>query len=92
MNEMSGRAGQHEAQRICEAHNHIVHGDPLSCYHNLVHLQDGGIGYSSGKILNNRELCDAIAMEAQCYLLVLVGRMRGVFPDVDIREMPAAKE
>jgi len=88
MKEMSGRASKDEAQRICDAHNHIVHGDPLSCYHNLVHLQDGSIGYASGKILKNPKLCDGIAMEAQCYLVVLAGRMSRIFPDVDIREIP----
>ena len=88
MNEMSGRESKKEAQRICSEHNHIVHGDPLSCYHNIVLLDNGSIGYASGKILNNPELCDGIAMEAQCYLIVLVGRMSMIFPNVHIHEMP----
>ena len=88
MNEMSGRSSKEEAQKICSEHNHIVHGDPLSCYHNIIHLNDGSIGYASGKILNNHELCDGIAMEAQCYLVVLAGRMSRIFSDVDIPQMP----
>ena len=87
LNEMSGCAGLEDAQRICSAHNHIVHGDPISSYHNLVHFQDNRVGYASGKALNNPELCDGIAMEAQCYLLVLAARMSSIFPEVDIPAM-----
>lgn len=88
MSEMSGRASKEDAQKICSEHNHIVHGDPLSCYHNIIHLNDGSIGYASSKILNNSELCDCIAMEAQCYLVVLAGRMTRIFSDVDMPQMP----
>lgn len=88
MNEMSGGVGEEEAQKICSEHNHIVHGDPLSCFHNIVLLNDGSIGYASGKILDNSELCDGIAMEAQCYLVVLAGRMSKIFPEVDMHQAP----
>jgi len=87
LNEISGGTGIEEAQRLCSAHNHIVHGDPISSYHNLVHLQDNKVGYASGKILNNPEFCDGISMEAQCYLVVLAARMSSIFPEVDIPAM-----
>ncbi len=88
MQTMAGEnATQDDAQRIVSAHNHIVHGDPLSCYHNLVHLTDGDIGYATGKVLQNPELCDAIAMESQCYMIVLAGRMAAIFPEVAVPPM-----
>lgn len=82
-----GNATQNDAQRIVSAHNHIVHGDPLSCYHNLVHLPDGDIGFATGKMLQNPGLCDAIAMESQCYMIVLGGRMAAIFPEVSVPPM-----
>ncbi len=88
MHAMSDNVDFDEAKKICEAHNHIVHGDPIGSYYNLIDLGDGRIGYASGKILDNPELCDNIAMEAQCYLIVLAGRMSAIFPDVEIPPMP----
>lgn len=85
---MAGAAPVAEAQKICSAHNHIVHGDPFSSYSNLIGLPDGDIGYASGKMLDNRELCDGVAMESQCYLIVLSARMSSVFPDVELRRAP----
>jgi len=81
-----------EAQKICDAHNHIVHGDPLSSFHNLVRLGDGRAAYASGKMLDNQETADAIAMEAQCYLIVLAGRMAEVFSEVDMPPMSSFGE
>lgn len=87
LHEMSGASGVDDAQRIVSAHNHIVHGDPIASYYNLINLQDGSVGYASGKILYNPEFCDNIAMEGQCYLVVLASRMSMIFSEVDIPEM-----
>lgn len=85
---MAGGIPVAEAQKICSAHNHMVHGDPLSCYDNLIPLPDGAAGYASSKILNNPRLCDEIAFESQCYLIVLSGRMASIFPDVGLQSPP----
>jgi len=85
---MAGGVPVAEAQEICSAHNHMVHGDPLSCYNNLIGLADGGVGYASGKILDNPSLCDQVAMESQCYLIVLSARMSSIFPDVELEKVP----
>jgi hypothetical protein len=69
-----------EAGKICAAHNHIVHADPVGTYYNLVHLGDGRAAYASSKMLDSPEMADTISMEAQCYLIVLAGRMAQVFP------------
>jgi len=84
---MAGGLPVAEAQKVCGAHNHMVHGDPTSSYENLVNLGGGRIGYASGKMLDSPRLCDGIAMESQCYLIVLTGRMSSVFPDVEIRDL-----
>ena len=76
-----------EAQKICDAHNHIVHGDPIGSFHNLIRLGDGRAAYASGKMLDSRETADAIAMEAQCYLIVLAGRVAELFPEVEVPPM-----
>ncbi len=85
---MAGGVPVAEAQKICDAHNHMVHGDPLSCCNNLITLPDGAAGYASGKILNNRELCDEVAIESQCYLVVLSGRMSSIFPGAGLQSAP----
>jgi hypothetical protein len=89
MDTMSGIKSPKTAQQVVSEHNHIVHGDPYSCRHNIVELSDDTIGYASGKILNNPALADAIAMEAQCYLVVLAARMSRIFPQVIIPHMPS---
>ncbi len=85
---MAGGVPIAEAQKICDAHNHMVHGDPLSCINNLIILSDGAAGYASGKILDNPRLCDEVAVESQCYLVVLTGHMSSIFPDVVIQRPP----
>ena len=88
MASMAGGVPVNEAKNIVNAHNSMVHGDPLSCYHNLVVLPDGDVGYASGKILNNPDLCGDIAMECQCYMIVLTGRMSNIFPNVRLNRPP----
>jgi hypothetical protein len=85
---MAGGVPVAEAQKICNTHNHMVHGDPLSSCNNLITLPDGAAGYASSKILNNPGLCDEVAMETQCYLVVLSGRMCSIFPDVELQSAP----
>jgi hypothetical protein len=85
---MAGGVPVAEAQKICDAHNHMTHGDPLSCVSNLINLPDGAAGYASGKILNNPKLCDEVAMESQCYLVVLSGRMSSIFPGAGLQSPP----
>ena len=76
-----------EAAKICAAHNHIVHADPVGTYYNLVHLDDGRAAYASSKMLDSPEMAETISMEAQCYLIVLGGRMAHVFPDANVVAM-----
>lgn len=85
---MSGaQVNASEAANICAAHNHIVHADPLGAYHNLVHLGDGRAAYASGKMLDSPDMAESISMEAQCYLIVICGRMAQVFPDANLSPM-----
>jgi hypothetical protein len=82
-----GQVDVSQAKAVCDAHNHIVHGDPIGSYSNLIALADGSVGYASSKMLSNPGLAAAIAMEAQCYLLVLNARVAQAFPDVDLPAM-----
>lgn len=86
-NDIDPKKTENDAKNVCDVHNHIVHGDPFSSYFNLIHLNNGKSAYSSGKMLDNCDLADAIAMETQCYLIVLVERMRQIFPKVDLPTM-----
>lgn len=74
-------------QDVCDAHNHIVHGDPIASYYNLVHLSDGRLGYACGKIIDQSETCDNIAMETQCYLIILGSRIGTIFPKIQLPSM-----
>lgn len=64
---------------ILELTNHAVHGDPLAAEWNKVGLVDGGIGYSSGRILDRPDFCDAVADNAFPYLIVLMAMMLACF-------------
>ncbi len=70
-------------KQIGETFNHIVHGDPLGSQWNLVHLSDGGLGYSVGKVINDSELCDFICLQSYSYLIVLMSMMAACFPEVN---------
>lgn len=79
------------AQAVCDTHNHIVHADPVGTYHNLVDLSDGRVGYASSKMLDSPEMANRISMEAQCYLVVLGGRMAQVFPEAGAPAAPISR-
>ena len=81
---MSGNADITVAKQICETFGHIVHGDPVGSQWNLVHLSDGGLGYSVGKVINDPDLCDFICFQSYCYLIVLMGMMAACFPNITI--------
>lgn len=84
---MSGNKDVEAAKNVCAVHNHIVHGDPVGALSNLVQLGDGRAAYASGKVLGNPDLANNIAMEAQCYLVVVASRMGHVFPEVQLPPM-----
>jgi hypothetical protein len=89
---MGGTAvGEDQAKQVKDAHNHIVHGDPIGSYHSLVPLGDGRVGYAPGKMLDSPDVADAVAMEAQCYLLVLTERMRQVFAQLEFPAGPGSQ-
>jgi hypothetical protein len=78
---MSGEADIEQAMQICRTFNHIVHGDPVGSSFNVVELTSGRMGYSVGKALTEPELCDFICFQSYCYLIVLMSRTAGCFPD-----------
>jgi hypothetical protein len=71
-----------QTRKICDAYNHVVHGDPIGATFNLVRLGDRGLGYAIGKALSEPELCDFICWESVSYLIVLMGNMVKAFPAV----------
>lgn len=85
---MAGGVSIDGAQKICNAHNHMVHGDPLSTVNNLIALPGGAPAYATGKMLENPQLCNEVAIEAQCYLIVLTARITSIFPNVEIKKPP----
>lgn len=84
---MSGSTDITIARQICETFGHIVHGDPIGSKWNLVHLGNGALGYSVGKVINDPELCDFICFQSYCYLIVLMGMMAACFPNANIKNI-----
>jgi hypothetical protein len=70
-----------QAQEICNTFNSLTHGDPTGSAFNLVNLPAGGLGYSVGKVLNEPEFCDFVCFQSYPYLIVIMARMTGCFPD-----------
>jgi hypothetical protein len=83
---MSNNADLKIAEQICETFGHIIHGDPLGSEWNMVHLDEGGLGYSVGKSINDPELCDFICFQSYLYLVVLMGMMVDCFPSAPIKK------
>ncbi|HOI42927.1 MAG TPA: hypothetical protein PK523_08285, partial [Elusimicrobiales bacterium] len=77
---MNKEADTKQAKEFCDDFNHLVHGDPIGASYTLVKL-DSGFGYAPSKMLNNPELCDYICTQSQCFLIVIMGRMSGCFPE-----------
>ena len=71
-----------QAQDICNTFNSLTHGDPMGSTYNLVNLPAGGLGYSVGKVLTEPDLCDFVCFQSYLYLIVIMARMAGCFPDV----------
>lgn len=78
---MRGDVDTKQAKAIAVMLHHITHGDPVGAEFNLVELGEHGQGYAVGKALSEPELCDFICFQAYLYLIVLMGRMVGCFPD-----------
>ena len=79
---MNKEADIDQAQEICNTFNSLTHGDPIGSEFNLVNLSDGGVGYSVGKVLNEPDFCDFICFQSYIYLMVIMARMAGCFPDI----------
>jgi hypothetical protein len=78
---MTDKADIEVAKQICDLFSNVVHGSPAASEWNLVQLDEGGLGYSVGKTIDNPDLCDFICYQSYCYLIVLMGMMTSCFPD-----------
>ena len=81
LDSMSAKQDIAEVKKICDLFNHLVHGDPVGASWNLTKLNDGSLGYSVGKVINDAELCDFICFQSYCYLIVLMSMMTACFPN-----------
>jgi hypothetical protein len=78
---MNKEVDTEQAQKVCNTLNSLTHGDPMSSTFNLVSLPTGGFGYSVGKVLNEPDFCDFVCFQSYLYLIVIMARMAGCFPD-----------
>ena len=74
---------QNIGRTITPVYNSLTHGDPESAVWNLIKTEDGNVGYSVSKILDNPSLCDKICLEGSTWLLILISISAGIFPNVD---------
>jgi hypothetical protein len=78
---MSDKIDLKTAKELGEFFGHIVHGDPFGSQYNLINLDDGRLGYSVGKVINDPDLFEFICFNSYCYLIVLMSMMHACFPD-----------
>lgn len=78
---MGGNQDSLDVKKVYDLLNHLVHGDPVAASWNLTKLNDGSLGYSVGKVINDAELCDFICFQSFCYLIVLMSMMTACFPN-----------
>jgi len=61
--------------------NKLVHSDPAGSAYNMLRRADGVPVFSSGKVLDNPLLCDAVCAAGWCYLKQLSSIAMDIFPD-----------
>lgn len=61
--------------------NKLVHSDPAGSAYNMLRRADGVPIFSSGKVLDNPTLCDAVCAAGWCYLKMLTSTTLEIFPD-----------
>jgi hypothetical protein len=66
---------------VTELYNSLTHGDPDSAMWNTIQLENGVIGYSVTKIVNNPALCDEICLNTLGWLAAIMGIAAGAFPE-----------
>jgi hypothetical protein len=66
---------------VTELYNSLTHGDPDSAIWNTIQLDNGAVGYSVSKIVNNPALCDEICLNTLGWLAAIIGISAGVFPE-----------
>ena len=64
--------------------NSLTHGDPDSSIWNMIWLDDGNVGYSVSKIIDDPAMCDRICYETLSWLVATLGIMTKVFSEVNI--------
>ena len=61
--------------------NKLVHSDPAGSVYNMFNRSDGIPVFSSGKVIDNPRLCDAVCAAGWCYLKLLSSIATEIFPD-----------
>ena len=61
--------------------NKLVHSDPAGSAYNMLRRTDGVPVFSSGKVLDNPQLCDTVCAGGWCYLKMLSSTALQIFPD-----------
>lgn len=59
----------------------LVHSDPAGSVYNMLKRPDGELVFSSGKVVDNSLLCDAVCLAGRCYLRMLSQAALEIFPD-----------
>jgi len=71
---------QGKFQGVTELYNSLTHGDPDSAIWNTIQLDNGAVGYSVSKIVNN-PVCDEICLNTLGWLAAIIGISADVFPE-----------
>jgi hypothetical protein len=64
-----------------ELMNKLVHSDPAGSMYNMLKRADGMPVFSSGKIIDDPNFCDAVCAAGMCYLKQLSSTALAIFPD-----------
>lgn len=75
-----GRQGS-DYSILRELMNKLVHSDPAGSMYNMLKRSDGTPVFSSGKIIDAPDFCDAVCAAGMCYLKQLASTALEIFPD-----------
>ena len=66
---------------VTELYNSLTHGDPASAIWNIIQLNNGAVGYSVSKIINDPVLCDRVCLNTLGWLVVILVVSEKVFSE-----------
>jgi hypothetical protein len=86
--EITSQAKDRDSERLnflSKILHKLIHPDPTGALWNMIHREDGKPAFSSGKILDDAELCDFVSVTASRFLVLVTRIAEEIFVEAGHR-------